>query len=219
MGLDWVAWTNWVGARPGVGWAFFIVYASLPAQQFFCYVRNVHTRANWRIANLVDHVFLCSGDDRRQRGVSSEQPLCLLRPRKGRSFPPRGSNSSDCATARLHAIGFTDAQGLVQLPSFHTILAIMLTYNLRHNRWFFSAALLWNTALILSCPTEGSHYFVDLVAGGVVAAATIWGVRATQRRFYFHSLTRHVVLRTVSTGPAVLRETEGCERDFKAFSI
>jgi hypothetical protein len=41
MGLDWVAWTNWVGAHPRVGAVFVIVYASLPAQQFFCYVRNV----------------------------------------------------------------------------------------------------------------------------------------------------------------------------------
>lgn len=40
----------------------------------------------------------------------------------------------------MHAISFTGAQGLVQLPSFHTILAIMLTYNFRHNRWLLTAA-------------------------------------------------------------------------------
>src|SRR5215469_11051611 len=44
-----------------------------------------------------------------------------------------------------HVIGYADTQGLVQLPSFHTILAIMLTYNIRHNRWRFSPALVGNT--------------------------------------------------------------------------
>jgi hypothetical protein len=82
----------------------------------------------------------------------------------------------------MHIIGFSHAQCLVQLPSFHTILAIMLTYNLRHNLWLLSAALVLNTILILSCPNVGSHYFIDLVAGAAVAAATIWGVCRLRRQ-------------------------------------
>jgi membrane-associated phospholipid phosphatase len=39
-----------------------------------------------------------------------------------------------------------------------------------------------NTVLILSCPSVGSHYFIDLVAGAAVAAATIWGVRRLKRQ-------------------------------------
>jgi len=49
----------------------------------------------------------------------------------------------------------------------------MLTDNIRHNRWLFSAALVGNTALVLSSPTEGNHYFIDLVAGAIAATATI----------------------------------------------
>jgi len=45
-----------------------------------------------------------------------------------------------------------------------------------------------NTVLILSCPTEGSHYFVDLLAGAFVAAITISGVRAVEHRFARRSL-------------------------------
>src|SRR5215472_7252547 len=37
-------------------------------------------------------------------------------------------------------------------------------------RWLFSAMLMWNTALVLSRPTQGNHYFVDLVAGAVKIA-------------------------------------------------
>jgi hypothetical protein len=68
-------------------------------------------------------------------------------------------------------------EGLVQLSSFHTILAILMTYNVRHNHWLLAFAVVLNAALIISCPTEGSHYFIDLCAGAAVAAVTIWGVR------------------------------------------
>jgi len=58
----------------------------------------------------------------------------------------------------------------------------MLTDNIRHNRWLFSAALVGNTTLVLSSPTDRNHYFVDLVACAVAATATIWAARACRRR-------------------------------------
>jgi hypothetical protein len=93
----------------------------------------------------------------------------------------------------IHVVKHINDEGLIQLPSFHTILAIMLTYNVRHNRWLFTAAVVLNTALILSCPSEGSHYFVDLIAGAAVAAATIWGVRGLGRHFAWGSQPELVV--------------------------
>jgi membrane-associated phospholipid phosphatase len=71
----------------------------------------------------------------------------------------------------------------------------MFTYNLRHNRWFFSVAVILNIALVMSCPTEGGHYFIDLAAGAVVAAATIWGVRSIGG-----SLGRHLRLTRATMG-------------------
>jgi hypothetical protein len=177
MGLNWLTWTEWLTEHSTLRWGLFIVYGSLPAQQFFCYVRNVHTRANWRNSEIWWITFFSA-----LVTIAGSAALPASNP-----YVYYGLERADhflhmvqflgLRDGTMHIIGFTDAQGLVQLPSFHTILAIMLTYNLRHNRCLFSVALLWNTALILSCPTEGSHYFVDLVAGAVVAVATIWGVR------------------------------------------
>jgi hypothetical protein len=183
MGLDWVAWTNWIGAHPDVGWAFFIVYGSLPAQQFFCYVRNVHTRANWRNSEIwwitfVSALVTIAGS----AAFPASDPYVYYGLERADHFLHM-EHFLRLRDGTMHVIGFSYAQGLVQLPSFHTILAIMLTYNLRHNKWLFAAALVWNTVLILSCPSEGDHYFVDLVAGGAVAGATIWTVRAASGRF------------------------------------
>ena len=82
----------------------------------------------------------------------------------------------------MHVLGLYNTEGLIQLPSFHTVLAIMLAYNFRDRRWLFAAAVVLDALIILSCPTEGSHYFVDLVAGAVVAVLGIIAVRNWERR-------------------------------------
>jgi PAP2 superfamily len=185
MGLDWLAWTKWLTEHPTLGSALFVVYGSLPAQQIFCYVRNVHMRTDWRNTEIWWITFFSASVTIAGSAVfPASNPYVYYGLEKADHFLHM-VYFLGLRDGTIHVIGFADAQGLVQLPSFHTILAITLTYNLRHNRWLFSAALLWNTALILSCPTEGSHYFIDLVAGAAVAAATIWGVRAKQRRFQF----------------------------------
>lgn len=181
MGLDWLAWTKWLTEHPTLGWALFIIYGSLPAQQFFCYVRNVHTRANRRNNEIWWITFFSALVTIAGSAAFPASNPYVYYGLEGADHFLHMVQFLGLRDGTIHDIGFTDAQGLVQLPSFHTILAIMLTYNLRHNRWFFSAALLWNIALILSCPTEGSHYFIDLVAGAVVAAGTIWGVRSLAR--------------------------------------
>jgi hypothetical protein len=183
LGLDWVAWTLWVKAHPRIKLLFFIAYESLPFQALVCYIYNVHTRASWRNSEIwwitlisalvtiaVSAAFPASNPYVYYDLNSGENYLHIqhfLRLRDG----------------TMRVIGLTDAQGLIQLPSYHTVLAIMLTYNLRHSRWFFWTALLLNSVLILSCPTEGSHYFIDLFAGAVVAAATIYSVRRFRSRF------------------------------------
>jgi hypothetical protein len=177
LGLDWLAWTKWLTEHPTLRWGLFIVYGSLPAQQFFCYVRNVHTRANWRNSEIWWITFFSALVTIAGSAVfPANSPYVYYGLEKADYFLHM-KQFLGLRDGTMHIIGFTEAQGLVQLPSFHTILAIMLTYNLRHNRWLFSAAVVLNSVLILSCPTEGSHYFIDLVAGAAVAAATIWGVR------------------------------------------
>jgi PAP2 superfamily len=207
MGLDWVAWTKWVTAHPILHRGLSLVYDSLPMQALFCYIYNVHTRANWRnseiwwitcISALVTiagsavfpatNPYVSHGLERAHDFLHMQHFLAL---RDG----------------TMRVIGLTDAQGLIQLPSFHTVLAIMLAYNLRHNRWLFSGALILNTAVILSCPSEGSHYFVDLPAGAAVVAAAIWGVRALQRRFDAYPPLL-VVAATQSGAPTVLERSE-----------
>ena len=182
LGLDWVAWAQWIQTHPRLQLLLFIAYGSLPFQALVCYIYNVHTRASWRNSEiwwitLISALVTIAGS----AAFPASNPYVYYGLDTGKDFLDF-QHFLRLRAGTMHVIGLTDAQGLIQLPSFHTVLAIMLTYNLRHNRWLFSIALLLNTVLILSCPTEGSHYFIDLFAGAVVAGVTIYGVRRLRSR-------------------------------------
>jgi hypothetical protein len=68
-------------------------------------------------------------------------------------------------------------QGLVSMPSFHTIVGVLFAYSLRHVRYLFPFAAVLNLVMIVSTPTQGGHYLADLLGGLVVAAATTIVVR------------------------------------------
>ena len=64
------------------------------------------------------------------------------------------------------------------------------------------AAIVLDTLIILSCPTEGSHYLVDLIAGAAVAAVAIIAVRAWERRLdSFRSGLALAVVKTSELAP------------------
>ncbi|MBI2786095.1 MAG: phosphatase PAP2 family protein [Legionella longbeachae] len=67
-----------------------------------------------------------------------------------------------------YIIPTTNQGGLIALPSFHTIWAIMCVYLLRE--WAIPCALLMiiNILLIASCVLLGWHYCTDLIAGVIV---------------------------------------------------
>jgi membrane-associated phospholipid phosphatase len=59
-------------------------------------------------------------------------------------------------------------EGVVQFPSFHTCMALMLAYSLRSIRWLFPPACVWSGLTILATMPMGGHYFSDVVAGACV---------------------------------------------------
>jgi membrane-associated phospholipid phosphatase len=64
-------------------------------------------------------------------------------------------------------------QGIIVFPSFHTVAAILLTYAHRPPLRTFGATLILNLLMLLSVPSEGQHYLIDVLSGAVVAAFSI----------------------------------------------
>jgi membrane-associated phospholipid phosphatase len=74
-----------------------------------------------------------------------------------------------------------DMQGLVTFPSYHAAMAIILIYVYRGQRLLFPAIAALNVLMLLSTPTYGGHYLVDIIAGVLIAVFSI---------FIFQKMTR-----------------------------
>jgi membrane-associated phospholipid phosphatase len=74
-------------------------------------------------------------------------------------------------------ITWRDAEGLITFPSFHAIWAALLVAAFWRRGWVFYPIALLNVAVVMSTITTGMHYFADVIAGLIVAAALIWTTR------------------------------------------
>ena len=72
-----------------------------------------------------------------------------------------------------------DMEGLVTFPSFHTVLALLLTQGLAHTnlRW---AGVALTCAVIVSTVPIGGHYVIDLMAGFAIWVLTVKVIRIIQ---------------------------------------
>ncbi len=197
MGLDWVAWAQWVSAHSLIHSALGAAYASIWLQTILTFVFNVHARASqrnselWWITVFASLLTIAGGT------VLPASNPWIYHGLAGVDDFLHAQQFAALRAGTIHVLGLYNTEGLIQLPSFHTVLAIMLAYNFRHHRWLFAAAIVLDTLIILSCPTEGSHYFVDLVAGAAVAAVAIIAVRGWER--WLDSLRQGLALVVVKT--------------------
>ena len=72
-------------------------------------------------------------------------------------------------------------KGIITFPSFHAASAILLTYPYRHCKSLFGIVCVINGMMLLSIPSQGCHYLVDVIAGVLVAVLSI---------FIFRKMTR-----------------------------
>jgi len=63
-------------------------------------------------------------------------------------------------------------QGLISFPSYHTVLAVLLTYAHRRSLLLAPIALV-NGIMLFSIPSYGGHYLIDIIAGAAVALLAI----------------------------------------------
>jgi membrane-associated phospholipid phosphatase len=83
----------------------------------------------------------------------------------------------------LHSIRLNDLEGLIKFPSFHTTSAILFAWALWPIRYLRVLAVVVNGLMILSTPISGEHYAIDVIAGGIVAAAAIFAAKWIMRRW------------------------------------
>jgi len=84
-------------------------------------------------------------------------------------------------SGEMREIAMTKITGIIQFPSFHTSVALILIYVTRGIWYLFPISCLLNVVMIASAPVYGGHHFMDIFAGLVVAPLAIVILRTWQR--------------------------------------
>jgi membrane-associated phospholipid phosphatase len=71
----------------------------------------------------------------------------------------------------VDSIDLRQLQGVVTFPSFHAVMALIVTHALKDLRGPFRLIWIWCALVLISTIPIGGHYAVDLLAGGA-----LWGV-------------------------------------------
>jgi hypothetical protein len=77
----------------------------------------------------------------------------------------------------LRVLDLFQLGGVLTFPSFHAASAILCTWAFWPVRWLRPLNLFCNGAMIVATPVGGGHYFVDVIAGIAVAAASAYAAR------------------------------------------
>lgn len=73
---------------------------------------------------------------------------------------------------RMRDIPLREMQGLIAIPSLHTVMAVLFVYVVRGTR-LVAPVFVVNVAMLVSTPVDGGHYVVDVLAGAVLAIGLI----------------------------------------------
>jgi hypothetical protein len=175
LGLDWSASYKWIKDRPALYEMLYFAYSTLVVQIIFLLLYlNFRGRCGraWEMMWLF--MVACI--------------LCLL---FSVLWPAMGAFGHyqvemdrkyvdvflKLHSGALKVIGDGHIEGIIQFPSLHMALGMLLTYVTRGMRILFITFLELNTLLIVSTPVVGGHHFSDLWGGVVLAVVTILIVR------------------------------------------
>lgn len=190
LGLDWIGYIGWLNDNPRLFGAIEWTYAALDlyAAVFFVglsFCRMRRKRCFEFIALFVVCACMCmaiGGFFPAKAAMIHYSPDLTqfqnIRPTMG-TYHIENLTALRASSAPVLSIG--DLPGLVTFPSFHTAMGLLIIYACRGNPLLFGISLMTNIAMITTTPLLGSHYFVDLIGGGVAAMITITIIRVLPR--------------------------------------
>jgi len=172
LGFDWKAWYEWVASSPALDTALSVLYASsLPHIAIMLVATGLTGRVER--ARELNRLLLWSA-----------LPVVLISglvPAIGawvhhglgleRAYHLEVVSALREGGARELAVG--QLLGIITFPSFHTVIAIVLVWVSRGIGWLFWPTLAVNTGVLMSIPSAGGHYLVDILAGTAVAIGAI----------------------------------------------
>lgn len=187
FGLDWLVYARFFDAHPLLWEVTMFAYASIMWQFGAVLILLVFSRDAPRL-----YAYLLA----QTLSLTAVAAVALFLPAIGAYEQSGAANAymihafatGDSMTASIRWLrtsvggpGGVDDFNLISFPSFHACCAVLFAWaawQISYIRW---AALGLNIVMAAGTPVHGSHYFVDVIAGAVVAAAAIctstWFIR------------------------------------------
>jgi membrane-associated phospholipid phosphatase len=182
MGFDWLAHVTWVSEHPFAGTGLRLAYHSCMIQMALVIVALSYTRQFDRLREfLMLFILTAIAVTLIAAVIPAEGAFAFYKPpasiRIGND-PLAGIYHLEHVRAlragTLKSIGLDHIFGLVTLPSFHVIFAILLAWATRGLRFVFIPAVIFNTVVSISAIAIGGHYLIDVVTGAAMAFAAIY---------------------------------------------
>lgn len=176
LGFDWASFAYWANSHPVIQTLFIWTYTSVLWQSGLVMLVGSATQAGDTNGDFVWNIFIS--------GLICTVVFSMLPALGNDGLAERGPIAAllQVRDPGWHHLNIDDAQGLITFPSFHTALGFIFLYSVRRVRWIFWALVPVNAIMILSTLTVGGHYLVDLIAGGIVAFASIGVTRLVRQR-------------------------------------
>jgi hypothetical protein len=180
LGFDWAGWYNFLGPHVALRFVLWLSYLSLFPQIlisiFWFSCRDLDYYNYELLLNNIVSILITTA-------------IFLLFPTIGHREPGRELEIQVLLALRgggPWSFDLAQLQGLISFPSYHTVLAVLLTYAHRKSLLLVPIALV-NGVMLFSIPSYGGHYLIDIIAGAAVALSAIAATEAARRP---HEITR-----------------------------
>ena len=181
MGFDWLGYTRYVEAHPGLYTLQGLLYISSRYQIGFLIALFGFTGRSAQATHLVATLIISA----------------IVTSVIGGLFPalggydnfglpaPEGSDFADAITAfhsgQMHLINFKEVKGIITFPSYHTAISVALILASWPYRYIRYPMLTLNVALFASIPVIGAHYLSDMIAGAAIVFIVDQALRLISR--------------------------------------
>jgi hypothetical protein len=169
LGFRWSGWLAFVAVHPLLKSVFAVAYGSLLPQVLFSVFWFSFRRWDHRNAELLTNATLA---------LLLTTAVFFLFPALGPCVGVPACHDAyveDLVGLRHGSLPSLDMmllKGVIAFPSFHAALAMLFTYAHRRSPTFLPMAV-FNGLMLLSIPSEGGHYLVDIIGGVVVGGVAI----------------------------------------------
>lgn len=180
IGVNWVGLFHWVHDHPVIFRMFELAYNSMMLQVGFLLVA---LNALGRLERVREFVWLFV------LSLLIIIPISWLLPAEGAWAHYGVSHLTNAyylpdfyalREGRMPVIDMTGITGVIQFPSFHAALGLILIYAYRGVRYLFPISCLLNICMIASTAVSGGHHIADILAGLAVVPLAVVILRLGQ---------------------------------------